>query len=373
MDNFTKMLFVGMQNKGHNVQIWQPKPIFSKLPFGLIGKKWMGYLDSFIIFPFVAKVRIRKCKRKTLFVFTDQALGPWVPLVSKKAHVIHCHDLLALQSAKGEIKENLTSWTGSYYQKFILWGYLAAKHFISVSINTEETLRTFLGDRAVTSQVVYNGLNPKFRPLDTMTARENLEKCIGISLKTGFLMHVGGNQWYKNRPGVIEIYNSWRHISIRKLPLLLFGESPSDDLKEVFEESEFKCDIHFIVDATDDLIHFAYAGASLLIFPSHAEGFGWPIAEAMACGCLVITSNVPPMTEVGGKSATYISLKPSNPSDVNKWAADSARVVDSIICMPKKESQTARSLALHNAKRFELDAAINQIEEIYLNITEQAR
>ena len=43
-----------------------------------------------------------------------------------------------------------------------------------------------------------------------------------------------------------------------------------------------------------------------LLFPSLAEGFGWPVAEAQACGCPVVTSNRAPMTEVGGLAATYI-------------------------------------------------------------------
>ena len=43
-----------------------------------------------------------------------------------------------------------------------------------------------------------------------------------------------------------------------------------------------------------------YAGASLVVMPSRAEGFGLPILEAMSLGVPVITSDDPAMCEVGG-------------------------------------------------------------------------
>lgn len=43
-----------------------------------------------------------------------------------------------------------------------------------------------------------------------------------------------------------------------------------------------------------------YAGASLVVMPSRAEGFGLPVLEAMSLGVPVITSDDPAMREVGG-------------------------------------------------------------------------
>ena len=62
---------------------------------------------------------------------------------------------------------------------------------------------------------------------------------------------------------------------------------------------------------SDDELRLAYAGAVALLFPSRYEGFGLPVAEAMACGCPVITSPVSSLPEVAGDAAIYV-----DPDDV---------------------------------------------------------
>ena len=49
-----------------------------------------------------------------------------------------------------------------------------------------------------------------------------------------------------------------------------------------------------------------YVESDLLLFPSQYEGFGMPIVEAQIIGRPVITSNLDPMTYVGGKGALYV-------------------------------------------------------------------
>ena len=57
---------------------------------------------------------------------------------------------------------------------------------------------------------------------------------------------------------------------------------------------------------SDDELRLAYAGAVALVFPSRYEGFGLPVAEAMACGCPVITTSGSSLREVAGDAAIYI-------------------------------------------------------------------
>src|SRR5690348_5527580 len=81
MPRFTNMLQKGMQERGHTVEIWAPQPHFYQLKVPTSLKKWLGYIDQYILFPKQVKRRLKECPAETLFVFADQALGPWIPLV----------------------------------------------------------------------------------------------------------------------------------------------------------------------------------------------------------------------------------------------------------------------------------------------------
>lgn len=49
-----------------------------------------------------------------------------------------------------------------------------------------------------------------------------------------------------------------------------------------------------------------YSGADAVVVPSIYEGFGLPMLEAMACGAVVVTSNVSSLPEVAGDAAVLV-------------------------------------------------------------------
>jgi alpha-1,3-rhamnosyl/mannosyltransferase len=56
----------------------------------------------------------------------------------------------------------------------------------------------------------------------------------------------------------------------------------------------------------DEELAALYRGARCLVYASLYEGFGIPVAEALACGCPVVTSAGSAMAEVAGDAATYV-------------------------------------------------------------------
>lgn len=365
---FVRMLADGMRKRGYAVETIAPEPLFLNLPLPGSLKKWLGYIDQYLLFPGQVRKRLKTYPPDTLFVFTDQALGPWVPLVANRPHVIHCHDFLAQLSAIGEFRENPVSWTGKKYQAFIKRGYSRGKNFISVSEKTRQDLHHFLPSIPGISKIVYNGMNQSFKPEDSTQVRAVLSGKLKIDLNSGYILHVGGNQWYKNRLGVIEIYNEWRANCNINLPLLLIGEPPSSRLSNKVEASSYRTNIHILTGIGDETLQLAYAGAAVFVFPSLAEGFGWPIAEAMACGCPVITTNEPPMTEVGGKAAFYISKRPLKPERVKPWAVEGGELISKIMRFTDLQRKAVAEAGLNNIKRFDSKTTLDQIEIIYRDV-----
>lgn len=65
------------------------------------------------------------------------------------------------------------------------------------------------------------------------------------------------------------------------------------------------------------------AGATAMLYPSWTEGFGLPVAEALAAGIPVITGTAPALREVGGPHALY-----ADPADIDAIAARIRDVVE---------------------------------------------
>ncbi|WP_367027021.1 glycosyltransferase [Methylococcus sp. ANG] len=98
-----------------------------------------------------------------------------------------------------------------------------------------------------------------------------------------------------------------------------------------------------MTDVVNEDLRALYSLADTLIFPSLQEGFGWPIIEAQACGCPVVTSNIAPMTEVGGNGAVYI-----NPREETSAA--------SIIAEMQGRRELLKQAGFANAARFSMES-----------------
>ena len=363
MKRYTESLANKLSKKGYQTQIWAPKLILSKNSKNKGFGKWLRYIDQYLLFPFSFKWKNINTDKNTIYVLIDQALGIWTPLIKNKKHVVHCHDFIALKSAQGLIPENPTAWTGKIYQYLILNGFRKASNFISISKNTQKELGGFLNKKPIINAQIYNAIDEKFKIGSINAARITIGEQINRDVSKGYILHIGSNTFYKNRNGVLNIYNQWRKLSEKETPLIMIGSAPTTAMLRLREESPYSEDIHFLTRVEDTILIQAYQGATVFIFPSLLEGFGFPIIEAMACGCPVITTDKAPMNEIGGEAATYITST-SKKTIVNKGAL----AIETVLNYSKETREELIKKSLLNAKKYQDETFINDIENIYLEI-----
>jgi glycosyltransferase involved in cell wall biosynthesis len=367
MPRFAGMLQEAYLARGHHVQMWLPQAlVYNWVSTGCL-RKWAGYIDQYILFPLWVRKQLRRQAADTLYVFCDQAMGPWVPLVKDRPHVVHVHDLLALRSALGDVPENPTSPTGQLYQRYIRQGFKQAQHFISISNKTREDLHHFGQVVPVTSEVVYNGLNYPYTPMPAEEAARALQQANLPAPALGMLLHVSGNHWYKNVPGVVRLYAHYARSQQNPLPLWLIGNIRGSKVQAALAEVPPQGKVLFFQGLDNRTLQAAYSLSRALLFPSLAEGFGWPIIEAQACGCPVITTDAAPMNEVGGPASRYLPRLASS-DDPQAWAAHGATVLNALLTMDAAERQILRGQCCEWASRFNQDAAIESYLSVYRQI-----
>ena len=370
-DHFAQMLHDEYRCRGHRVSLRRPGAIVRAVVNRGPLAKWAGYIDQYLLFPHRMRVLMRDDPPDTLYVFCDQALGPLVPRAAHRPHVVHCHDLLALRSALGDVPENPTSLTGRIYQRYIRAGFRRARHFISISERTRSDLHAFGGTPKGISEIVHNGLNHQFRPLDPTVARARLAAAGLPADDRGCLLHVGGGQWYKNTAGVVRLYAAYVDATFAAggapLPLWMVSPPPDARLSAALARVPAAGSVRFFQGVPPELLESLYSHAQLLLFPSLAEGFGWPILEAMACGCPVLTTGEAPMTEVGGEAVTYLP-RLGQGEDVAVWAEQGARAITELLRRGPMARANAAHAGLVRAAQFSADAAIEGYLSIYRRV-----
>lgn len=305
MQKFAALMAKGLTQAGHEVRFFRPPTFFGQIhasPGGF--GKWIGYVDKFAVFPMVLKSAIQWAD---LVHVCDHSTSYYVAYLESVPHVVTCHDLLAIRSALGEIPQHHTRWAGRRLQRMVLNGLRNAEHIVCVSDATQRDLLRTEGISRRRVSRIYNSLNYPYSRMEQREAR-SLIATLSIDPGETFFLHVGGNQWYKNRFGVLRIFAALRKLGyeVGNLKLVMVGDLWTAEMRE-FVLAEGMSDVAFeLAWASDEQLRALYSSATALLFPSLREGFGWPIIEAQACDCPVITSNRSPMDEVAGEAAVYV-------------------------------------------------------------------
>ena len=167
--------------------------------------------------------------------------------------------------------------------------------------------------------VTQSGVSDQFRKvaLDHKT-----REAVGLKPNQRFVLTAGQFAPYKNHEGALrafaKAFNSHDDIS---LVMVQRRGAGAKDLAALAHELGIAARVHFTGPVSFSELLQLYSGALALLHPSLCEGFGNPIAEAMACGCPVITSNQSAMPEVTSGAGLLV-----NPLDTQEIGAALRRV-----------------------------------------------
>ncbi len=225
------------------------------------------------------------------------------PLSSGCKRVTTFHDLSYIR-----FKE-LFSWRRNAWHKFQIrpsdWSNLSDK-IIAVSQSTKKDLIEKYDLPSIKIRVIYSGTSDTvFRPPeDEMEAFK-----IKNNLPDKFILFLGKLEPRKNIPGLIRAFNLLKDSNeFEDLALVIVGSEGwlYDNIYREAKASRYKDRIIFKNYIKDEDRKFYYSLASVFVYPSFFEGFGFPPLEAMACGTPVITSFNSSLPEVVGEGGILV-------------------------------------------------------------------
>lgn len=187
-----------------------------------------------------------------------------------------------------------------------------AMHIISVSNNTKTDLTNQYNINSKKITTIYSGLSENYKLIDKDDVRLKKIKQ-KYSLPEKFILFLGTIEPRKNIGGLIEAYKLLKQTEKDLPPLIVVGKL-GWKYKNIIKSTSSNSQIQFIGFIRNSEKRYFYNLASLFIYPSFYEGFGFPPLEAIFCGCQVITSNNSSLLEICGDKA--ILIDPNNIQDI---------------------------------------------------------
>jgi alpha-1,3-rhamnosyl/mannosyltransferase len=236
------------------------------------------------------------------------------PFRTRVPLVVTVHDLALFRHP-----EVFNRWSRVYGRLAVPRVIQAASRVIAVSEFTRRELVELLGVDERRIRVVLNGIGPEFGPDGSRTEGD-------------YMLAVGTLEPRKNLPNLIE---ATRELDME---LRVVGRRGWGRV-EVGEKH-----VRWLGEVADEQLPGLYRGARCVAYPSLYEGFGYPIAEAMACGTPVVTSAGGATEEIAGGAAVLVD--PLDPASIRAGLKEALARRDELV---SKGLERARAF---DAKRF---------------------
>ncbi len=217
------------------------------------------------------------------------------------------HDLSVFKYAQCHPPERVR-----YMQRELNFTFRRASMLITDSEYTRQELTSYFGYPLERIRAISLACSDDFHPreaVDTFSVLKRYELVHG-----GYTLYAGTIEPRKNIEALLDAYSLLPEAIRQRWPLVLVGYHgwQTKQLHEHIKLAESAGWLRYLGYVADEDLPHLFAGASLFLFPSHYEGFGLPVLEAMASGVPVICSNTSSLPEVAGDAALMF-----DPEDVD--------------------------------------------------------
>lgn len=183
----------------------------------------------------------------------------------------------------------------------------SARRVVAVSQATARDVVELLQVPAEHVDVVYNGVDRAFGPAP-LAEVDAFRRHRGLPDR--FILHLGTLEPRKNLVCLVRAFSVARQSApfLDDVKLVLAG-GKGWDYKSIFHEVarlNLEDDVLFPGYVPDEELPWWYRAATAFAYPSLLEGFGLPVAEAMACGTPTVTSSVSSLPEVADDAALLV-------------------------------------------------------------------
>ena len=266
------------------------------------------------------------------------------------ASVVTLHDLAFLL-----YPEALTRAKRVYHRIFTMRSLRRATMIIAVSNSTKKDAVKLVGIAPGRIQTVYTCIAERFSNVITKEEKQTFYREHGLD--GGYLLYLGTLEPRKNIPTLLEAFKELREVYSRKEKLALVGGKGwlYDEIFAKAQSLGLASEVLFPGYVSNEEQLLWYHGASAFAYPSLYEGFGLPVAESLACGVPVVTSNVSSLPEAGSDLALIV-----DPLDSHALAAALQRVLTDTLLR-----QRCVELAPMVSQRFSAQAMARQTIAVY--------
>lgn len=281
------------QTETEFVALRAPKPLPRKNLLTKFGNFFLEVMWLFVLLP----VKARR-QRLDLVHMPANAISPLLGV----PQICSIHDAHFITNPEGR---------DPLWKLYAHWTFrFAARHADRILCDTnsaKDEIVRLLGADASNIEVVHLGLPHRD------SSPQDAEAAVRLS---PYILSVGATDPNKNLPALVSAFARLCHADAAFTHRLVLAGPPGRDHPRIIEQirsENITGRVELLGRVSDSRLAALYENASLFVFPSFCEGFGFPPLEAMHAGVPVVASNAPCIPETLGEAAMYF-----NPHDVSE-------------------------------------------------------